>query len=248
MCPMLPAWSMPCEPRRADPRHHRPSLAWPSIPSGRTQGDRRPGRGRHRRPSAATPPRVICSCSRTRRATDSRSWPGRAMASALYLRRLERGTFAFPLATGVELAVTPTQLAMIPRWSRPEPRPPADPLHASGLSRKIQPPSPPLRVIDPTLRPTPSSEEHDRLRARTGSRQRPPAGDAVTGFAGSRRRPASPTPSRQQLTIDRLTRIAFGPSSERFAGPTHTGSALPMQLFCPRPRTGFFRGRTEGSR
>ncbi len=30
---------------------------------------------------------------------------------------------------------------------------------------------------------------------------------------------------RQQLTIDRLTRIAFGPSSERFAGPTHTGSA-----------------------
>ena len=30
---------------------------------------------------------------------------------------------------------------------------------------------------------------------------------------------------RQQLTIDRLTHIAFGRSSERFAGPTHPGSA-----------------------
>jgi transposase len=32
---------------------------------------------------------------------------------ALYLRRLEKGTFAFPTATIKELAVTPTQLAMI---------------------------------------------------------------------------------------------------------------------------------------
>ena len=32
---------------------------------------------------------------------------------ALYLRRLERGTFAFPASDGVERAVTPTPLAMI---------------------------------------------------------------------------------------------------------------------------------------
>jgi transposase len=32
---------------------------------------------------------------------------------ALYLRRLEKGTFAFPTAATPELAITPTQLAMI---------------------------------------------------------------------------------------------------------------------------------------
>lgn len=32
---------------------------------------------------------------------------------ALYLRRLERGTFAFPTASDAAVAVTPTQLAMI---------------------------------------------------------------------------------------------------------------------------------------
>lgn len=57
------------------------------------------------------------------------AWQGDGFA--LYLRRLETGTFAFPTARGVELAVTPTQLAMIlggldplttrrrPRYSRP---------------------------------------------------------------------------------------------------------------------------------
>jgi transposase len=39
------------------------------------------------------------------------AWEGDGFA--LYLRRLERGTFAFPPATGSELAVTPAQLAMI---------------------------------------------------------------------------------------------------------------------------------------
>jgi transposase len=39
------------------------------------------------------------------------AWQGDGFA--LYLRRLERGTFAFPAAPGVELAVTPAQLAMI---------------------------------------------------------------------------------------------------------------------------------------
>lgn len=39
------------------------------------------------------------------------AWEGDGFA--LYLRRLERGTFAFPPATGTELAVTPAQLAMI---------------------------------------------------------------------------------------------------------------------------------------
>lgn len=39
------------------------------------------------------------------------AWQGDGFA--LYLRRLERGTFAFPTAEGVEVAVTPTQLAMI---------------------------------------------------------------------------------------------------------------------------------------
>ena len=32
---------------------------------------------------------------------------------ALYLRRLERGTFAFPTANARDLALTPTQLALI---------------------------------------------------------------------------------------------------------------------------------------
>ncbi len=39
------------------------------------------------------------------------AWEGDGFA--LYLRRLERGTFAFPPAAGAELAVTPAQLAMI---------------------------------------------------------------------------------------------------------------------------------------
>lgn len=57
------------------------------------------------------------------------AWEGDGFA--LYLRRLERGTFAFPPADGAELAVTPAQLAMIlggldpaharrrPRYARP---------------------------------------------------------------------------------------------------------------------------------
>ena len=45
----------------------------------------------------------------------------------LYLRRLERGTFAFPAADAKELAVSPTQLAMIlggldPAAARPRKR------------------------------------------------------------------------------------------------------------------------------
>jgi transposase len=39
------------------------------------------------------------------------AWEGDGFA--LYLRRLERGTFAFPPAAGTELAVTSAQLAMI---------------------------------------------------------------------------------------------------------------------------------------
>lgn len=39
------------------------------------------------------------------------AWQGDGFA--LYLRRLERGTFAFPASAGAEVAVTPTQLAMI---------------------------------------------------------------------------------------------------------------------------------------
>lgn len=53
------------------------------------------------------------------------AWQGDGFA--LYLRRLERGTFAFPAAPGVELAVTPAQLAMIlggldPAQTRRRPR------------------------------------------------------------------------------------------------------------------------------
>jgi hypothetical protein len=41
---------------------------------------------------------------------------------ALYLRRLERGTFAFPAASDASVLVTPTQLAMILGGSiRPRP-------------------------------------------------------------------------------------------------------------------------------
>jgi len=39
------------------------------------------------------------------------AWMGDGFA--LYLRRLEKGTFAFPGADARELAITPTQLAMI---------------------------------------------------------------------------------------------------------------------------------------
>jgi transposase len=39
------------------------------------------------------------------------AWMGDGFA--LYLRRLERGTFAFPCATDASVVVTPTQLAMI---------------------------------------------------------------------------------------------------------------------------------------
>ena len=39
------------------------------------------------------------------------AWQGDGFA--LYLRRLEKGTFAFPAATDASVAVTPTQLAMI---------------------------------------------------------------------------------------------------------------------------------------
>ena len=39
------------------------------------------------------------------------AWMGDGFA--LYLRRLEKGTFAFPGADAQELAITPTQLAMI---------------------------------------------------------------------------------------------------------------------------------------
>lgn len=39
------------------------------------------------------------------------AWMGDGFA--LYLRRLETGTFAFPAAGAKELAITPTQLAMI---------------------------------------------------------------------------------------------------------------------------------------
>lgn len=63
------------------------------------------------------------------------AWEGDGFA--LYLRRLERGTFAFPPATGTELAVTPTQLVLIlggldlahtrprKRYARPSPTDPA---------------------------------------------------------------------------------------------------------------------------
>jgi transposase len=39
------------------------------------------------------------------------AWQGDGFA--LYLRRLEAGTFAFPAAAGAEVAVTPAQLAML---------------------------------------------------------------------------------------------------------------------------------------
>ena len=57
------------------------------------------------------------------------AWQGDGFA--LYLRRLEQGTFAFPTANTAEVAVTPTELAMIlgglelgavkrrPRYERP---------------------------------------------------------------------------------------------------------------------------------
>lgn len=57
------------------------------------------------------------------------AWEGDGFA--LYLRRLERGTFAFPPATGAELAVTPAQLAMIIGG--------LDPAHARSRTRYARP-------------------------------------------------------------------------------------------------------------
>jgi transposase len=53
------------------------------------------------------------------------AWMGDGFA--LYLRRLEKGTFAFPTAAGAEVTVTATQLAMIlggvdPAGTRPRRR------------------------------------------------------------------------------------------------------------------------------
>ena len=50
---------------------------------------------------------------KTRRADKLKilAWMGDGFA--LYLRRLEKGTFAFPTATDASVTVTPTQLAMI---------------------------------------------------------------------------------------------------------------------------------------
>ncbi len=55
---------------------------------------------------------------------------------ALYLRRLERGTFAFPAAAGAEVAVTPAQLAMILGG--------LDPAQARRRKRYARPESPPI--------------------------------------------------------------------------------------------------------
>jgi transposase len=57
------------------------------------------------------------------------AWEGDGFA--LYLRRLERGTFAFPPAAGAELAVTPAQLAMILGG--------LDPAHARQRARYSRP-------------------------------------------------------------------------------------------------------------
>lgn len=57
------------------------------------------------------------------------AWQGDGFA--LYLRRLERGTFAFPAAAGSELAVTPAQLAMILGG--------LDPAHARARKRYATP-------------------------------------------------------------------------------------------------------------
>ena len=71
------------------------------------------------------------------------AWMGDGFA--LYLRRLERGTFAFPRADARELTITPTQLAMIlggvePAGTRTRTRfqqspPGAGPSRTSGRSR-----------------------------------------------------------------------------------------------------------------
>jgi transposase len=50
---------------------------------------------------------------RTRRGDRIRIPAWRGDGFALYLRRLERGTFAFPTASDASVAVTPTQFAMI---------------------------------------------------------------------------------------------------------------------------------------
>ena len=53
------------------------------------------------------------SVFKTRRADELKilAWMGDGFA--LYLRRLKKGTFAFPAATDASVPVTPTQLAMI---------------------------------------------------------------------------------------------------------------------------------------
>ena len=63
------------------------------------------------------------------------AWQGDGFA--LYLRRLEKGTFAFPAAAGAEVALSATELAMLvggidlrraaprPRYHRPGAAPPA---------------------------------------------------------------------------------------------------------------------------
>ncbi|MBY0459846.1 MAG: IS66 family insertion sequence element accessory protein TnpB [Gemmataceae bacterium] len=108
---------------------------------------------------------------RTRRADELKilAWMGGGFA--LYLRRLEKGTFAFPMASDASVAVTPTQLAMIlggldPAKARERHRY-KTPLAARGRRRRVEDgvraaerlchrdPAPPESVVVPPRRVRP---------------------------------------------------------------------------------------------
>jgi len=150
------------------------------------------------------------------------AWQGDGFA--LDLRRLERGTFAFPAADGAELAVTPAQLAMILGGLDP-----SDCRRRKRYARPSDPPEPrraPGRtggMADDA--PDPHDAEIARLRSTVGE---------LLGVVADLRGQVE----SQQARIDQLVKLAFGPRGERAAGPIRPDDAPADAEVAPSPPPG----------
>src|SRR5262245_62014686 len=141
------------------------------------------------------------------------AWQGDGFA--LYLRRLERGTFAFPAADAAEVSITATELAMIlggielgsarrrPRYERPAAGSPP-----GGLERAAEPGRRVARTRGMTPVPTPDTELA-ALRAAAAHLRR--VNQELLATVAELRA----TVAKQQAHIDRLVRMTFGRRSER---------------------------------
>jgi transposase len=106
----LPAWSPPCGARRANPWHDRGIYLAAEPQDGRKGIDGLAGvvtAALGRDPARSD---LFVFKNRMGDRLKILAWQGDGFA--LYLRRLEQGTFAFPPADTAEAAITPAQLAM----------------------------------------------------------------------------------------------------------------------------------------